>query len=134
MMELIMSANNNEQVVVFPYVPADVEINNPYEKEELITVKGPYTLLGDRKNKTLELEGWFFCNYKPQFAHPKSVDGKVYVDFFEKFLAKRVPFRVILVKDKVELVNMACDVEFSYYYDKRGDIKYHLLCTEFLFV
>lgn len=44
-MDLVVSANNNEEVMVFPFVPPGTEFEDPWEYEEFKGIKGTLQLM-----------------------------------------------------------------------------------------
>lgn len=136
-MDIVFSANNNEEIMVMPIVPPEINIGAPQDHEDFESVAGKIKLIGEIGLRTLSLESFWPVNKNYAFVRPGSEkDGWKYVDFFEKWRAKKVPMRVIVTtKDGHKRLNMACLVNnFSYAIDKVGDIKYTLEIEEYRFV
>lgn len=136
-MDIIVSANNNEEVLVLPIVPPNISISIPQDHEDFDSIQGKIKLIGPMGLRTLTLESFFPVNKNYSFIRPGSEkDGWQYVNFFEKWRAKRVPMRIIITsKDDHKRLNMPFVVnDFSWAIDRIGDIKYTLTIEEYRFV
>ena len=135
-MDIIVSANNNEDVLVFPIVPPGVGPEIPQENEDFNSVKGKLKLIGKMGTRTLIIESFWPVDKNYRFVRPGSEpDGWQYVTFFEKWREKQVPIRIILVTDDgAARLNMACVVnDLKWTLDKVGDIQYRLDIEEYIF-
>lgn len=136
-MDIIFSANNNEQVLTLPIIPENMpELSQSYKNSTFESINGELNLIGTKALRTVTFSS-FFPTKKYKFSRPKSnVDGWVYVAFFNKYASNRMPIRMILVdNENREISNMAYTVEsFNCYVDKVGDIQYSLDLKEYRFV
>lgn len=136
-MDIVFSANNNEQVMVLPVVPPGLEFDEPQENEEFKHLTGSLNILGNMGLKTVGISSFFPVNKNYSFMkNGAEKDGWKYVEFFRKYRQKKLPFRVVITsKDGRELLNMPCSVDsFSYNVDKVGDIQYQLGIKEYPFM
>lgn len=135
-MDIIVSANNSEEVMIFPVVPTDFEITSEQSNEDFDGISGTMKLIGEMGLRRLSLSSFWPVNKSYSFVRPGSVkDGRKYVDFFEKWRKKKLPMRVVLTaKNGRCILNMACVVNsLVYHYDKVGDIQYSLDMEEYRF-
>lgn len=135
-MNIVVSANNNDEVLVFPVIPRDIPLKNPQENEEFKTINyGTLNLLGDMGLRTLNID-CVFPRDKMTWAKAGSVEGIQYVKFFNKWRVKKAPIRLIItLSDGSEWVNMACSVDnFDYSFDRQENINYSLELKEYPFV
>ena len=135
-MNIVVSANNNEEIMVFPIIPRDIPLKNPQENEEFKTVNnGTLNLIGDLGLRSLSISS-MFPKEKRSWAKAGSVEGIQYVTFFNKWRGKQVPIRLIItLSDGSELVNMAVTVDnFDYSFGKQEDITYSLDMKEYRFI
>ena len=135
-MNLVVSADNNREILVFPLLPRDLKPQSSSNNEEFKTINnGTLNIISDLGLKTLSIESTFLKK-KERWAKAGSVEGQKYVDFFNKWRGKGVPIRVILsTKDGREVLNMACSIEiFDYCYDRVENIKYSLNLKEYRFI
>lgn len=134
-MNIVISVNNNEEVMVLPVVPPDNEINCPQENETKDSISlGKVKLIGLPGLRTFSISSFFPVNKEYKFVKPQSrKDGSEYVRFFEKWRKRRVPFRLVITdKNNEEVLNMPAAVDsFSYSFDKVGDINYSLSMEEY---
>lgn len=136
-MDLIFSVNNNEEIMIFPVVPAGIGPEIPQENEDFDSIVGTLKLIGKLGNRTMTIESFWPVNKNYSFVRPGSEsDGWLYVSFFERWREKQVPFRVILTTaDGATRLNMACVINHLYWeVDKVGDIQYKLEIEEYKFV
>lgn len=137
-MDIVISVNNNEEVMILPIVPPDIEIDKPWENSEKDSLKyGKIKLIGLPGLTSFSIESFFPVNKNYNFQKNGSEkDGRKYLVFFEKWRAKRVPFRVVITdKQKSELLNLPMAIDgFKYSFDKVGDVKYSLSFQEYKFI
>ena len=135
-MNIVVSANNNEEILVFPVVPSDIPLKNPQNNEEFQTINnGTLSLIGDIGLRSLSISS-IFLKEKKSWAKAGSVEGIQYINFFNKWRDKKVPIRVIAtLKDGSEWVNMACTVDsFDYSFDRQENINYSLELKEYRYI
>ena len=135
-MDIIFSANNNEEVMVFPVVPPDIGPEIPQENEDFESVAGRMKLIGNMGLKTLRIESFWPVNKNYSWVRSGSEpNGWRYVEFFEKWRSKKIPLRVIITTDNgATRLNMACLVNnLKWDVDKAGDIRYSLDIEEYRF-
>jgi len=135
-MNIVVSANNNEEVLVFPVIPKDIQLKTPQENEDFKTINyGTLNLIGDIGLRTINISS-IFPKEKKNWSKAGSVEGSQYVNFFEKWRAKKIPIRLIItLQDGSEWVNMACLIDnFDYSYDKQENINYSLDFKEYKFI
>lgn len=134
-MEVVFSVNNFEEVWKIPVLPQELNIEGPWNNEELETIgQGTLNLIGLKGLRSFSIES-FFPTRGYIFARDKR-NGWDYVDFIRKWRSARVPLRVIITDNQDrEVLNMPCTIDnFVYGLDRAGDIKYSLAVKEFVFV
>ena len=135
-MNIVVSANNNEEILIFPIVPNDVPFKNPQANEEFQTINnGTLNLIGDIGLRSLNVSSKFLKERK-SWAKAGSVEGLRYVEFFNKWRDRKLPIRLIItLKDGSEWVNMAVTVDnFDYSFDKQENINYSLDLKEYRYI
>jgi hypothetical protein len=133
---IVFSANNREEVMILPVVP-EIEVDKPQGNERFETInKGTLNLIGDEGLRTFSITS-IFPSQKYIWLKPGSVaEPFKYVDFFNKWRAKKVPLRIVTSRpDGSEWFNMAVLIDdFSFRLRRNGDIAYTLECSEYPFV
>lgn len=135
-MDIIFSANNNEEVLVFPVVPPDLGPAISQDNEDFEAVTGRMKLIGNMGLMTLSIESFWPVNKNYPWVRPGSeADGWLYVTFFDKWRKAKVPMRVIITTDDGETrLNMACVVNsLEWQVERVGDIQYKLSVEEYRF-
>lgn len=130
------SANNGEEVLVFPVVPKNLpEIVQEYGHEEFETNDNVLTLIGKRKRRTMSLSFLLPVNKSYKFINTQaSSNGRDYIDFWEKWSDNRVPMRLIITEGLNEVLNIAYTIDsLKWYYDKKKDIVANVDITEYIF-
>lgn len=134
--DIIFSANNNEQVLTLPVLPESMpEFAQSYKNSTFESINGELNLIGTKALQTVSITS-FFPNKKYNFIRPKATpDGWVYVAFFNKYANQKMPIRMILLDNEgKEISNMAYTIEtFNTYVDKVGDVQYTLDLKEYRF-
>ena len=131
-MNIVVSMDNNKEILVFPVVPREVPLKNPSKNEEFETDNGTLNLLGKRGLRTFNISS-FFPKNKETWSKPGSEVGQKYIDFFNKSQDKNIPVRVVVsLADGTEWLNILSSVEnFDYHYDKAENIRYSLDFKEY---
>lgn len=132
-MNIAVSVDNNEEIMIFPVTP-DLQLRNPQNNEEFQTVNsGTLNIAGDMGLRSVNITS-IFPKEKMSWAKAGSVEGKNYVTFFEKWRSKKVPVRLIVtLKDESEWFNMLCLIDnFDYSYDRQENIRYSLDFKEYV--
>lgn len=133
---IVFSANNREEVMILPVVP-EIEIDKPQKNEQFETIdNGTLNLIGDEGLRTFSITS-IFPSQKYIWLKPGSIaEPFKYVDFFNKWRAKKVPLRIVTSKqDGTEWFNMPCLIDnFSYRIRRNGDVAYTLDVSEYRFV
>lgn len=135
-MDIIFSANNNEEIMVFPVVPPDTGPAVPQEHEDFEAITGKMKIIGNMGLRSLSIESFWPVDKNYPWVRPGSEpNGWLYVEFFEKWREKKVPIRVIITTDDgATRLNMACVVnDLTWKVDRVGDIKYKLDVEEYRF-
>ncbi len=136
-MDIILSANNNEQVHILPVLPTDMpDILNTYKNTTFDSLDCEYNLIGNKGLRSLTFSS-FFPNQKYSFMRPNSsYDAMSYINFLEYYANNKMPFRLIaLHDDNSEIINIALTLDsFSWQVRTGGDIYYTLNMTEYVFL
>lgn len=137
-MNLVVSANNNEEIFVLPIVPPGIELANPNKNEEFETINnGVLNLIGDEGLRTLSISSNFLLFETSWKKKGSTADGWKYVEFFNKWKKARVPIRIIATSNSgKEIFNIAATIEnFNYNLNKPENlINYTLDLKEYRFV
>ena len=137
-MDIIVSADNRKEVLVFPVVPINLNVNIPRQNEEFQTINsGTLNLIGDRGLKTLSISSIFPTHKYSWIKRGSNSNGWAYVNFFNNWANKKMPIRIIITRslDGMEWINMPCTVEsFTYGLTRNEDIQYSLELKEYRFV
>ena len=136
-MDIIVSANNNEEILVFPVIPSDIPIESSQNNEAFETINaGPLNIIGDVGLLTVSLSSIFPVHNYKWIKPGSSSNGWDYVNFFKNWRSKKVPIRIIICKDDgSEVLNMPCTIDiFKYEIMKNGDIRYSVELKEYTFV
>lgn len=133
---IIFSANNNEEVMILPVVP-ETKLDKPQHNERFETINnGTLNLIGKEGLRSFSITS-IFPSREYGWLKPGSLaEPFKYVDFFNKWRAKQVPFRVITSRpDGSEWFNMAVLIDdFNYGIRRNGDIAYSLSVSEYPFI
>lgn len=134
--DIIISANNNDEVVILPIVP-EVSVTSPQDNETFKTAdQGYMNLIGDLGLRQFEISSIFPAGKHYPHMRRGSVDKPFkYVDFINKWRIEKVPFRVIASRPDGSLwfnIPMLVD-DFQYTLTKAGNIIYTLSLSEYVF-
>ena len=112
-MDIILSANNNETVLVLPVIPDKMpELIQPFNNTTFDAVNQEINLIGTKGLRTVTLQSFFPINKNYPFQRPGSEkDGWKYVAFFNKYGDLKVPIRMIFLNGMEEISNMAYTIE-----------------------
>ena len=136
-MKITFSTDNNENIVVLPYVKDDgLSIDyGSANNEELDTIAGSTIIaLGGNTLTSLSLSGEFPKRKEKWMESEALEDPQDYVDFFLARRDERKPFRVVITRnDGREVLNklVACE---SFKADApmvNGDVPYELSLIEY---
>lgn len=136
-MDIILSANNNETVLVLPVIPDKMpELIQPFNNTTFDAVNQEINLIGTKGLRTVTLQSFFPINKNYPFQRPGSEkDGWKYVAFFNKYGDLKVPIRMIFLNGMEEISNMAYTIEsYSFQINKVKDIEYTIELKEYRFV
>ena len=111
--KLVVSFNNNEEVMVWPSVPPDFgpeveQRNGTYEG-----ISGDFNTLGPMGLRSIPLSSFFPVGRRYPFMPPEAeTDGWKYVAFIQRGQERRIPFRVTLLDNSGRCrLNMACSID-----------------------
>lgn len=134
--DIIISANNNEEILVWPIVP-EVSVSSPQNNEEFQTAdRGSMNLIGELGLRQFTIDSIFpnagaYLPMRPgSVAYPFT-----YVNFINKWRIEKVPFRVVASRPDGRVwfnIPMLVD-SFEYTLLKGGSIKYTLTLKEYVF-
>ena len=127
--KLVVSFNNNEEVMVWPSVPPDFgpeveQRNGTYEG-----ISGDFNTLGPMGLRSIPLSSFFPVGRRYPFMPPEAeTDGWKYVAFIQRGQERRIPFRVTLLDNSGRCrLNMACSIDdFQWKVKRNGDLAYSL--------
>lgn len=133
MMDIFLSINNREQVIQLPIIPESFEVNLPISNNTTDTVNaGTLKTIGNTGLRSIEINS-FFPKQKYSFARDNTYKGFEYVQVIEKWIARKLPIRLIVTGTPL---NIAMTIDnFSYSVeDGSGDVYYSLKLSEYRFV
>lgn len=136
-MDLILSYNNNEVVMVFPVVNNEgVEIQSPQSNGTFDSTQGEMNTIGPMGLRSVSISSIFPNREYPWIRPRASADGWRYVSLIEAGRRRYIPFRVILLDNNGSVIlNIACTVDnFAYHRDRAGDVAYTLDLREYRFM
>ena len=133
-MDIILSMNNNETVLVLP-IPALPKITISGSNQSFDTLNGEINLIGKKSLKSIALSS-FLPSRDYEFIRPgASSNPQEYINFIEKALDDEIPIRFIWIDDNEARLNIAATIEiFDYEPDNTGDLYYTLKLKEYRFV
>lgn len=84
--KVYFSANNGEEIMVLPIVPATLpELVQEFGNQEFETNEFDLTLIGKKKRRTATMDFLLPVNKNYRSINSEaSADGRDYIDFFEK--------------------------------------------------
>lgn len=136
-MDIVFSANNREEVLVLPFVPLDITVDEPQNNTTFSGLSFEINLIGNIGLRTLTISS-FFPERSYPFANAQApIGASAYVDFFRKWRTEKVPLRVVWTdNDGAEILNMACTIDTFTRQpaSKSGRIAYDLTVREYQFV
>ena len=134
----IVSYNNNEEVMVLPYVPPDFPLPEPEQHNE--TYEGlscDYRRIGTLGLRPYSWKGIFPVGHRYAFMPPEaSENGWDYVAFFQRGRERKIPFRLIVLDSSgTPRLNTPITVDsLEISVRRNGDLDYSISCTEYRFV
>ncbi len=132
-MNIVISANNGIDSLVIPIVLAD-SITIPltkYKDEVFTSINGD--ILIPSKVKELREVGWESYFPKDNTLSKAKSNPYDYVEWISKFNNKLIPLKINISEGGKSLLSMPCRIsDFSYTYDKVGNINYSITLKEFL--
>ena len=137
MYKIIISINNNEEVIVLPAVPEGLGPEYPQNNESYQGLSRDYNTIGTMGLWSMPISSFFPVGKRYSFMPPDAFeDGWKYVDFFQRNRPRRLPFRIIMLDSSgVCRLNSPCTVDsFSWQVKRNGDIAYTLSLREYRFV
>ena len=136
--KVIISYNNNEEVMVLPHVPPDFPLPEPEQHNETYTgLSKDYRRIGTLGLRQYSWDSFFPVGHRYAFMPPEaSENGWDYVAFFQRGRERKVPFRMIVLDSSgVCRLNTPITVDLLDTSVRRnGDIAYSISCTEYRFV
>ena len=136
--KVIISFNNNEEVMVLPHVPVDFPVNEPEQHNEAyVGLSYDYRRIGTLGARALSWSSFFPVGHRYAFMPPEaSENGWDYVGFFQRGRERKIPFRLIVLDSSgAPRLNIPITVDTLDLSVKRnGDIAYTISCTEYRFV
>ena len=136
-MDLVFSADNRAEILVMPFVPVDISIEEPQNNKVFNGLSRDINLIGTPGLRTLNISG-FFPERRYTFCNPLApIGAQPYINFFRRWRAEKVPLRVVWTDNNGgEILNMPCTIDsFSRQaVGSMGRIAYSLTAKEFEFV
>lgn len=129
-MKCYISAKNNAEVIVLPYLSADPEITSEQKNEEI----GDFVAIGETALKKINIESFLPIKQMRQMAKGSVADPFFYTKWIDRLRGEKIPLRMIIIDDSEKeifnypiLINSytATPIKSGYYLT--------LECTEFRF-
>lgn len=136
-MDFVFSADNRAEVLVLPFVPMDISVEEPQSNETMTGLSRDINLIGNMGLRKLSLSGWFPSTRLPFGNQAAPIGPQQYISFFRRWRAEKVPLRVVWTdNDGSEILNMACTIDaFSWQpVGRMGRMSYSLTAQEYEFV
>lgn len=137
MYQLIVSFNNNEEVMVWPAIPPDFGPEQAQRNGTYEGISGDFNTLGPPGLWSIPLSGFFPVGRRYVFMPPEAeTDGWRYVEFIKRGRERRIPFRITLLDSSGQCrLNAACSIDdFQWKVKRNGDIAYSLTFREYRFL
>ena len=115
--------------ITFPVPPANLpRINNPQNNEVFKSVIGDVSQMGLLGLRTVEFEDMLLPSDVGDYSWARGDNGSDIINFINDNRQKGQPFRLIITRSDITIVNMNVLVDdFDYYQDNQAD--YHLNAT-----
>ena len=128
LLDIILSVNNREEVLVLPVLPPEFTVSKPQANETFETVSsGQLKLIGNPSLKSISWNSFFPVRDYP-FLHDRSNTGFGYAYIIDTWIGRKLPIRLVITETPI---NMACCVDdFSYTIKKDGDMNYSITLGE----
>lgn len=134
MVKIFLSINNNEEVILLPITPPEIEKEREWESSEVEGLRQSVNIIKNKRLDTLKIET-FFPGVEYPFSLSNEMSPQEYVDTIERWQERRVPLRLIITEDGETIENMAVSiVAFKTRKGKTKDLDYVLELKEFPFV
>lgn len=137
MIEVYLSINNNEEVILFPIPPESYELSDPWQNQQIDGLYQKMNVIGTRDIKTIEISSFFPAEGKNYpFNQNTTMWGMEYVDKINQWRERRYPLRLVIIdSNRNQDVNMPVLIDdFNYGKGQDGDINFTLSLSEFVFV
>ena len=132
-MDIIFSAEDRSETLQLPIIPEELKVSFPHNNEIFSTVDaGDINLIGRPGLKSLTIDCWFPMREYP-FAK-SSVLAPEAKEFFVKYKRQRKSLRVVVINNGGYSFHnelYAID-EFTFGYDRVGDMPYSLKLTQYV--
>ena len=136
--KVILSFNNNEEVMTLPHVPPDFPLNEPEQHNEAyVGLSRDYRRIGTLAARTYSWTGLLPVGHRYAFMPPEASDnGWDYIGFFQRGRERKVPFRMIVLDSSgTPRLNTPITVDsLEVTVRRNGDLDYTISCTEYRFV
>ena len=138
MYKAILSINNREEWIVFPFLPPDI---GPQQEQNNDTYNGlskDYNTIGTMGLWQMSWSSFFpVGTQRRSYADADSLpNGWDYISFFDRNRPRLLPFRFILIDSGgVTRINSPVTVDnFSWQVQRNGDIAYSITLREYRFI
>lgn len=136
--KVILSFNNNEEVMTLPHVPPDFPLNEPEQHNEAyVGLSRDYRRIGTLAARTYSWTGLLPVGHRYAFMPPEASDnGWDYIGFFQRGRERKIPFRMIVLDSSgTPRLNTPITVDsLEVTVRRNGDLDYTISCTEYRFV
>lgn len=136
--DIILSADNFKEYVVFPVIPAELpEIETPQNNDTFKGVVADLSVIGTMALRKVSWEGFLPCDVdKYPFSRPLGNNGDTIINFIRKYQDEYIPMRIAIVyNDGSVYLNMACLCDnFTYKKMNNGDYQYSINLVEYRMV
>lgn len=134
-MYAILSANNNAEVYIIPYIPPELEITEEQAIDEYDGLSFCLTMPGNMKPRAVSWSALYPRNVHAFSTPGCGTDPEGFAAFLRKWREKHWPIRLVIMDDGNTILNMPVLVDsFSYSYTKSNDMDYSISLKEYQFI
>lgn len=136
-MDIVFSADNRAEILVLPFAPMDISVDEPQNNEVFSGLSRDINLIGNVGLRVLQISSFFPERRYPFVNALAPIGAQQYISFFRRWRKEKVPMRVVWTdNDGSEILNMPCTIDsFSWQPDSRtGRMVYSLTAKEYEFV
>ncbi|SNR86100.1 hypothetical protein SAMN05446037_100170 [Anaerovirgula multivorans] len=134
MVKVYLSINNNEEILLLPVTPPELEIKESWTNTEVEGMYQNLNLILNKNLSSIELNSFFPVRDYP-FLHNRDLWGMEYVEKIKTWQERRFSIRLVVTQEGKTIINMPATIDsFSYSIGKDKDVYYSLSLKQFTFI